>query len=192
MGLPFSVTWCFSIEVFNMQWAFFVLFIWYFSCALFWFCLVSCEPFGSGWAMLPPPYLINLLLLFYWKYFLFLWHESFLCYHNSWILSSYMFLEILNVPLIFFLKLIIDLGCMIQFLYLVSKLWDSVFHLIHRCIVLMKLSPVKCLFDPLNFLFLSSLWLALHFCISISLLSSLFIPQIDHLNSCSYWCSLTI
>ena len=103
MGLPFSVTWCFSIEVCNMQWAFFVLFIWYFSCVLFWFCLVSCEPFGSGWAMLPPPYFINLLLLFYWKYFLFLWHESFLCFHNSWILSLYMFLEILNVPLICFL-----------------------------------------------------------------------------------------
>ena len=92
----------------------------------------------------------------------------------------------------FSLKLIIDLGCMIQFLYLVSKLWDSILHLTHRCIVLMKLSPVQCLFDPLNFLFLSSLWLALHFCISISLLSSLFIPQIDPLNSCSYGCSLTI
>lgn len=87
-----------------MQWAFFVLFIWYFSCALFWFCLVSCEPLGSEWAMLPFPYLINLLLLFYWKYFLFLWHESFLCFHNSWILSLYTFLEILNVPLICFFE----------------------------------------------------------------------------------------
>lgn len=85
-----------------MQWAFSVLFIWCFSCVLFWFCLVSCEPLGSGWAMLPPSYLINLLLLFYWRYFLFLYHESFSCFHNSLILPLYMFLEILYVPLIWF------------------------------------------------------------------------------------------
>lgn len=91
-----------------------------------------------------------------------------------------------------FLKLIIVLDWTIQFLHLLSKLWDSTLHSIHRSIVLVRLSPVKCLFDLLYFSFLSSLWLALHLRISISLLSSLFIPQIHHLNSCSYWCSLTI
>lgn len=91
-----------------------------------------------------------------------------------------------------FLKLIIDLAWMIWFLYLVSKLWDSILHSIHRSIVSVRLSPVKCLFDLFYFSFLSLLWLAFNFCISISLLSSIFIAQIDNLNSCSYWCSLRI